>query len=542
MLPWCVITASRWREVYVRRWFVWGMLGWIGLGCGAEAPGESPIATQEEALGGCPPDGPSLVGLSLMIKNGQSDQITLLTGPERYLQELDLTESVTSTTDEGITPLVTSSGLKDLDWRGVELVEETWNPSLDGTMTRERYYRGAKWMELPSTFKVRAVNAAGRPVGAQWVLQAGRDDRMKPGDDVFVRRFVARQTAVGCASVGDCSGAVFVSEALVQVRGNLAPAAQARAVPAGTAALEVTWNRLPHATFTVPVQQIPAAQAEFGYGFDIELTPISTPANGQFYEPNESVSFRVTFRDGNGKRLHPEGQLPSYGEFLAGQVTSGLRYLDLQLPTRLYYALKHRESNLLAVLSGPKQALKTAQGVVDPLLFFAPQVPFATEAVDGYTALGQVVPSAALVFGGFQDASLWNVPVTDVLTFTLPADAQPGTYVAAIKARREFAGEALNRGASAEIQVGQPAVTAFSPKTACVNCHAEERKSLSTLLHGFYEPATCFGCHTSLGIEFDNALDIRVHTIHSRSNRFPANVENCALCHTSAPGGPARGL
>jgi predicted CXXCH cytochrome family protein len=134
------------------------------------------------------------------------------------------------------------------------------------------------------------------------------------------------------------------------------------------------------------------------------------------------------------------------------------------------------------------------------------------------------------------------VPVSDILTFTLPADAEAGTYVAAIKARRDYAGEALNRGASAEIQVGQVAPTTFTPKTACVTCHAEERRSLDTLLHGFYEPQTCFGCHSSLGIEFDGALDIRVHTIHDRSDRFDADIQNCSLCHLSPPEGPQRGV
>jgi hypothetical protein len=458
------------------------------------------------------------------------------------VQELDIVESVTRFEDDGIDALITSSAFAPLDWDGIELAEELWNPALDGTMTRERYYRGARWMEAPSVFKVRAVTASGRPSGAPWVVHAGRDDRLGPNDDMFVRRFVARQTALGCPSVGDCSGAVFISEGLVQVRGNLTPEKDARPVPKSAAALEVTWNRLPGATFSVPVTQVPSADAEFAYGFDVELSPVSTPANGQFYVPGESVSFRVTFRDGAGQRLHPEGQLPTYGEFVSGQVTSGLRYLDLALPTRLYYALKHRESNLLAVLSGPTQDLKTPQTVVDPNLFFGPQVPFATEAVDGYTAVAQVVPPAALVFGGFVDPSLWSVPVSDILTFTLPADAEAGTYVAAIKARRDYAGEALNRGASAEIQVGQVAPTTFTPKTACVTCHAEERRSLDTLLHGFYEPQTCFGCHSSLGIEFDGALDIRVHTIHDRSDRFDADIQNCSLCHLSPPEGPQRGV
>ena len=54
---------------------------------------------------------------------------------------------------------------------------------------------------------------------------------------------------------------------------------------------------------------------------------------------------------------------------------------------------------MLAVLSGPVDKLKTAQTVLDPNLLFGPQAPFATPAVDGYTAVGQEVPPAAIIFG-----------------------------------------------------------------------------------------------------------------------------------------------
>jgi predicted CXXCH cytochrome family protein len=129
-----------------------------------------------------------------------------------------------------------------------------------------------------------------------------------------------------------------------------------------------------------------------------------------------------------------------------------------------------------------------------------------------------------------------------LITFTIPSDAEPGTYLAAIKARRDFAGEALNRGDTVEIQVGQSEPTTFTPKTTCVSCHSEERTSFATLLHGIDDRRACFGCHASLGIEFDNALDIRVHTIHDRSNRFEGDIQDCALCHITPPDGPQRGV
>jgi hypothetical protein len=505
-------------------------------GCGA-ADGE-PVAWVNQAVH----VKRAPVGLSLRFKNGQAAPLRLLGNFPIYLQEIDVTESVASSSDDGIAPLIAHSSLSGLDWTGVAQVEELWVPSLDGTFTRERYFRGANWMEKSSQLKLVALDASGREVGCEWVAHVGRDDAFRPGDDGLVRRFVARQSATGCASVGDCSGATFVSEGLIQFRDALDPQRDAHLVDRSAQALRLTWTQLPSLSYQVPITQVPAGGEQLAYGFDVSLKPVGAPANGHYYVPGESAVFRVTFRDGEGHRLHPEGELPSYGEFFFGEVESGLRYLDLQEQTRLYYALKHRESNLLAMLSGPTNKLKTPTTVVDPLAFFAPQLAFATTAVDGFTAVGQTVPPAGIIFGGFSDPSLWAQPVSDLLSFTIPFDAEAGTYVAAIKARRDYAGEALNRGATSDIQVGQPQASSFTAKTTCVQCHAQERTSFSTILHGIGDKRACFGCHASLGVEFDNALDIRVHTIHDRSDRFGADITRCATCHLTPPSGPARGV
>lgn len=132
---------------------------------------------------------------------------------------------------------------------------------------------------------------------------------------------------------------------------------------------------------------------------------------------------------------------------------------------------------MLAALSGPVDRLRNPATVVNPLEFFGPQVTFAQTSVDGYSAVGQTVPAAGIVFGGFQDPSLWGIPTSDIVTFTIPADAQPGTYLMAIKARREFNGEALNRGATVRIQVGSPAVTTHTSRTQCGSCHSASERS-----------------------------------------------------------------
>lgn len=527
------------------RWFVGTCCVWLAA-CAAEpgaaggapddaAPGDASIEATSDELGT-----PS-VGLSLAIREGQAAPITLYGAPTlRHLQELDITASVTTTTDQGITPVTQSGELSTLDWRGVQQVEETWTPSLDGTFTRTRYYRHARWMEQASAFLVVPENAQGRALGVPWTAYAGRDDDLSLLDAAFVRRFVARQSALGCASVGNCTGATFIAEGLAQIRYNTRPFLSSRVVPAGTTRLRVVWTA-DGSSRVVPVTR--QATGPFAYGFSIGVAPVSPPANGQYYVPGETVSFRVTFRDGAGARLHPVGQLPSYGEFVAQAVPSGLRYLDVFARTALYYAYKHREGNLLGVLSGPTDQLQTATGVVNPLEFFGPQVTFASASVDGYSAVGATIPPAGVVFGGFQDPSLWSLPTSDVMPLTIPVDAAPGTYLFAIKARRDYGGEALNRTGVVEIQVGQAAHTGFTPTVRCTSCHQTiPGAEFDRILHGVSDQRTCYGCHASLGIEFDNAIDIRVHTIHDRSDRYPRSMSECSACHVSTPAGPARGV
>jgi len=524
----------------MNRWFLIGICCLGASGCGARVAEEESTARVEQSA----TLQQESAGLSLLFSNGAATPVLNIGNGQRFVQEIDLVESVSSATDEGIQPLFTNGRTAALNWRGVQQVEEIWVPAFDGTFTRERYFRGARWMEQPSTFRLRAVNQDGNPVGTPWVVRAGRDARPGAADDAFVRRFVARQSAFGCASVGDCSSAIgFIAQALVQLRDALDPTADSHAVPAATRELRLLWNRLPEQEYVVQVERGSAAEEDFDYGFRVALEAASTPANGSFYEPGETVSFRMLLRDGQGHRLNPPGELPTYADYVNGAVESGLRYLDQTIQTRLYYALKHRESNLLFVLSGPTNRLKTPQTVVDPNLFFLPQVPFATRAVDGFTAVAQTVPPVAVVFGGLTDPTLWQAPVSDVVTFTIPDDAEPGTYVAAVKARRDFAGEALNRGATLAFQVGQVQPTQFTPQTQCNSCHSQQdRTDFGTILHGIDDRRACFGCHSSLGIEFDNALDIRVHAIHDRSNRFDADIHDCSLCHVTPPSGPQRGV
>ncbi len=484
------------------------------------------------------------VGLSLFFQNGTAQPIALVGDSARYLQEIDISEQVVTATDEGIDPLLVAPQTADWDWRGAQLVEEEYVPSLDGTFTRERYYRGAKWMERPVRFTLTAHDADGKRIGHKLRFDAGTDDKWRRADDGFVRRLSARQLALGCSAPGDCTGATYVAEVLVQARSAVHPERRARRIARRAVELRLSMSLSgeKHTSRSVAVSHVPKASAPYGYGFSVQLAPVSTPPGGDFYEPGDSVTFRLSFYDGQGQRLHPLGSLASYAEYMAGTVDSGLEYLNLGLQTRLYYALKNREANLMMGISGPVDQLQAAQTVVDPLTFFLPQTQFAFAGVDGYTSVIQTVPAAAIIFGGFQDPSLWSAPVSDEVTFTIPDDAQPGTYLAVVKARRYYGGEALQTGATAYIQVGQTEPTPFLSGTSCGDCHSSPGARLTDTLHGIADRSTCFTCHSSLAIEFDNALDIRVHRVHALSDRFPGDVKDCTTCHLTVPSGPARGL
>lgn len=485
------------------------------------------------------------IGLSLFFQNSQMTPITLVGDHPRYLSEVDITATTPSSpVDNGIQPLISSSEFSALDWTGVHMVEEDWRPPGDGTFTRQRFYRGANWMEQPSQFQVFPLDSQGAQAGPPLFALAGTDDAWLPSDDGFVRRFVVRQIATGCPAVNNCNGAQFSVQGLVQWRHNLNSDIRTRSIPAQTAQLSLIWSQDPAHPRTVPVGHAADSSFSFGYGFSIGLAALNPPANGSYYVRGENVTVQVTYMDGQGNRLFPPGVLPTYFQFITGQIPAGLRYYDgFRLFPTLYYALKHRESNLLVSLSGPTSLLRTPQTTVDISQFFAPgQVTAATVANDGFSAAAQGIPPLGILFGGLFNPSLWNLPVSDQVTFTIPADALPGTYVIATKARREFGGEAQNRGSTLDIPVGTATPTTFTFKTGnCDQCHTGA-SAIGSVLHGISDRRACFSCHPGLSFEPDTPLDIRVHTVHDRSDRFPADIHQCSVCHLTTPTGPARGL
>jgi hypothetical protein len=480
---------------------------------------------------------PKPVGLSLLFQNGAAKAITFYGNPARFVNEVDFVfTSAAQSGDRGIEPLKTLNETSKLDWNGVKMVDEDWRAT-GATFKRQRFYRNANWMNNASQFTLYPVNGAGKRIGTPLKADAGRDDRAGTGD-LFVRRFVARQIAEGCKGHGDCQGAQFVSQALVQLRIHKNPGAAAVVFPAETSGLELEWTQNPGAVYKVAVRHASEAGAPSGYGFQVGLE-VPKPANGKYFMAGEAIPFRLAFRDGEGHELFHDHKLPTYGEFVRDEIPTGLGYYSSRIDSTVYYALKHREANILVALAGPTDKLRVAKSLLDGNRLMDAEAVTATVAADGFSSVFTGVPSFAISLG---PPARLDEPVRDSVTLTVPKDALPGTYIAAVKARRIFGGEALNRAAAVPIQVGTEKPSAYRPATVnCENCHRGDT-AFANVLHGVTDRRACFGCHMGLSFEPDNALDVRVHSIHSRSRRFGANAQNCTVCHASQPAGAARGL
>lgn len=487
---------------------------------------------------------PETVGVSMFFQDGAAPVMDIIGDDLRYIDEIDIVATVNTGDDQGMDPVINNSDMSGLDWSGLQMVEEDWRPDGMGTFTRQRFYRGAKWMEKRSWFVVYQANGNGLVPAIPFIIGVGSDNFWSFFDGGFVRRFGARQITRGCAAIGDCSWSVsYTAEGLAQFRHTLRPLLNSRDIHPDTTKFVVQWTADPGNLREVQIAQVDEATAPFSQGFNPEVVELSTPPNGQFYSPGDDVTFGIRFIDDDGNVIAGDGDMPTYSEFLFGIDNSGLRYFDINLQTTLFYALKHRESNMILAMSGPAQNLDVPKGVVNSFLFFGPtQVQTTSVVEDGWTGLAYLIPNFGVIFGGFADPTIWDTPVPDQYTFTIPQDADPGTYVVSLKARRDYGGEALNRGDVVRVQVGTTQVTQWKPTTGpCNTCHRGE-SAIGEILHGIEDRESCFGCHASLDIEPDARLDYRIHFIHSRSERYPGDVNDCSTCHFEQPEGDPIGF
>jgi hypothetical protein len=476
------------------------------------------------------------VGLAIEVDNGVAVSLHVRRGQTFYLNQIDVRASVTAAIDEGISGLTTGGDFANLPWRRADLRDEEFvllaNP--DKTFTRRRFFAGAAWMNGTSKFLLEQVDSAGRKVGTAITVDTGDGRDKQPTDAFFDRRLRAIQWTRDCRTKTDCTGArVFEEEALVELRAAMHPE-QTFAIDPRSAALRLHWSLSPGRFYTIPVTQV--AQPPYAYGFAIDVEPVTPPRADGTYAPGSDITFRLTLKDGAGRRLHPRGALPSYNEVAFGPNPSGIQYYRAFTdPTTTYWRRKHRERMLMAEFVGPAQNAGPIRTIIDLDRFLgADDVQVTgTLAVDGIHAEFRTFPTSRDLFGGAFDPAHrgWAAPVPDTWTHHVPADAPPGTYYLNVKGRRTYLGEDIAASKTVEVQVGSPERTQPTLTTGrCETCHAGPA-SLATVLHANANRGTCGGCHVPLGFELEGPIFVRTHFIHSRADRFDAARSACATCH-----------
>jgi hypothetical protein len=473
----------------------------------------------------------SAVGLAIEIDNGEGIPLRIRRGQRFYLNQIDIRASTTSTVDEGVSGLSERGDFEGLQWHGTKLADQEFVllANADGTFTRRRFFREAKWMNERSELTLQARDASGAALGTPITYAAGSESQRRPSDDFFARRLRAIQWTYDCPSAQSCTGADnFEEEALVELRYAMHPERTFELSPR-TASLEVSWSARGATTYRIPVTQV--ANPEYAYGFSIDLDATTPPRANGTYAPGSDIGYRITLRDGRGKRLHPAGALPTWNEVVFGANEPGIQYyraFPFIDPTTTYYRRKHRERMLMSQIIGPAQDIQAIRSIIDIDKFLNEDDVQTTGTVarDGVYAQFRTIPTAHDLFGG-----KWDEPVSDAWSYHLPEDAKPGTYLVTVKGRRTYLGEDIPFSRTVEIQVGTRQRTQAPLGTGpCNTCHSGE-SSLGKILHANDNRAACNSCHVPLGFELEGPVFVRTHFIHSRSDRYGANLTKCSSCH-----------
>ncbi|HLL00571.1 MAG TPA: cytochrome c3 family protein [Myxococcaceae bacterium] len=516
---------------------LWAALVSLALACEGQPEGAA-AELSEQAQPVVSPAAMRPIGVALEIEDGLGQALRVRAGQTLYINQLDIRASVATSSDQGMGGLRTAGDFASLGWGGVKLAEQEFEvlPGPEG-YKRRRFYRDAAWMDVPSHFTVQPVDAEGNPTGRAIRLEAGSNKHRRNDDDFFVRRFRAIQWTYDCASHADCSTATnFMEEALVELRYARTPCkSKTLTLSPQTAKLLVRWSLRPSAPYEVPVEQV--ASPAYDYGFSIDVQTVTPPRHDGTYAPGSAVSFQLTLKDGSGNRLHPQGSLPTYNEVVFGSNEAGIQYYRAFFdPSATYYRRKHRERMLMTQIMGPAQRIQPIRSIVELDAFLDPNSDVQTIGTlerDGVFSQFQTFPPSNDLFGGAFDPTHagWAAPVSDTWTYQLPANALPGTYLVTVKGRRTYLGEDLPYSRTIEIQVGTAQRT-LAPLTTgpCNSCHSQGGE-LAQVLHGNDNRAACSGCHAPLGFELEGPIFVRVHFVHSRSDRYDASLAQCSSCH-----------
>ncbi|MCP3981771.1 MAG: hypothetical protein GY716_20915 [bacterium] len=491
----------------------------LGLGLGA-----AQRSSESRAPSGDRPP----VGLDLEFVAGVHAPIPVAAGETFFVDSMTLRTAVfEGGAGSAVKKLREQSAFRRLDWTGLELERRDFLPNPDGTWELEQFFYKAGWMGGTHQFTVVVRDAAGRALSDRVEIESTPEWPAPASEAFATRRFATLAFGHDILQWANPFDAHYSAESWAQFR-NGVPGDRTFVIPRGADRLEVMWNQMPGHVLNVPLQ--PVTQAAWDYGFDILVDP-SPPANGAYHVPGETVGFRLTFTDGQGSALHEAGSLPTYADFVSGQIASGLQYYNF-FPAIVYYRDKNREGVLLASFAGPSHRVRQTHEAIPLSAFLEQDVQVGAETEEhGYSNQWQIVPPAPVVFGG---PGVWSTPVSDTVEFEIPPDALPGRYDFAIKARRVFLGQESLATTVVSVEVGDPALPldeAVEPLVGnCESCH-EGIFDLSRMLHYNGDTDTCTSCHLPLGFETNNLLPYRIHRIHWLAERYTESRRKCGVCH-----------
>ena len=478
------------------------------------------------------------VGLALDIDDGVAAPFKVRKHQRFFINQLDLRAHVDRTIDEGVAGLDQAGDFAALDWKKTSFVDESFVtlPNPDGTFTRRRMFRQARWMDDQSSFLIEQLDARGQCSGESLTVGTGDEYKRRDDDSFFARRVRAIQWTNDCASKTDCRTArSYMEEALVELRYANDQNPNVR-IGEATTQLRLTWSANDKHPYTIPVQQV--EHPEWDYGFGIDLAVTTPPAAGGVYTPGQALDVKFTLRDGSGKPLHPPGVLPTFLDFLTGHDAPGIDYWNINEKVMTYYRHKHKEKQMVIALFGPVQNIGPIRDTLDLFgsILSSPDgsVTVAKPEAQGFFSEAAAVPAWTTLIG----VNPADSPVGDTARFTLPPNAAPGTYKVVMKARRSFLSQELPAAQVIEIQVGTPQRTTKTLDTGpCTSCH-QNGSDLLRLSHALptNQRDTCTACHIPLSFEPEGPLYVRTHFIHSRTDRLDAPLIKCSNCHLDRQG------
>lgn len=511
----------------------------------ADAPDDDEAAVGDPvSWGAFPAPGATTVntpiGIALEVDDGAAVPLRIRARQRFYIQQIDLRAHVDRSVDEGVAGLDQLGDFAGLDWRGTRRVDESFvtAPNPDGTFTRRRLFRQARWMNERSAFVIEQLDAAGRRVGHSLVVDTGREFERGAHDSFFVRRLRAIQWTNDCVSRSDCARATsFLEEALVELRYANGPNPSV-ALDASTTQLRVTWSANHHHAYTIPVEQV--ADPTWDYGFVIDLAVTTPPGPDGTYTPGQVLDVKFTLRDGAGTPLHPPGALPTFLDYLSGDDPPGIDYWNVNEKVMTYYRRKHKEKQMVIAIDGPVQDTLPVRDTLDFIGGIVAStdgaVITARPEVNGFFGAAAAVPSWPTLIG----LQPIDSPVSDTARFTLPANAGAGTYKITMKARRSYLGQEVAAARVIEVQVATPQrTTAHLDTGPCTSCHAAGTGGdLRRIGHGLAagDRDTCTTCHVPLPFEPEGPIYVRTHFVHSRTDRLDAPLIRCRNCHLERAG------